>query len=225
MGAYATHPSLLTGGRPAAPRAPGLSSAAGPAEGSHVSDANPDSGPASGVSGRYATALFEIAEEADMLDKVESQLAALAQAIADSADLRALISSPLYSREDQGRAMAAVCAAMGVGAPTSGLVGLMAQNRRLFALSDVIRTFSSLLAAKRGVVPAEVRSARPLGPAQRAALQETLRRVTGKTVALTETVDETLIGGLVVKVGSKMIDSSIRSRLDKMQTAMKEAGL
>ncbi len=190
-----------------------------------MSDASPDTAPASGVSGRYATALFEIADESGALEAVEAQLATLGAALTDSDDLRALVASPVYSREEQGRAMSAVCAALGIGAPVAGLVGLMAQNRRLFALADVIRGFGAMLAKRRGVVFAEVRSARPLGPAQRAALQQTLNDVAGATVSLTETVDETLIGGLVVRVGSKMIDSSIRSKLDKMQTAMKEAGL
>jgi F-type H+-transporting ATPase subunit delta len=190
-----------------------------------VSDAKTDSGPASGVSARYATALFEIAEESGRLDAVETQLGALSRAMADSPDLRALVGSPLYTRDEQGRAMAAVCDALNIGAPTAGLVGLMARNRRLFALGDVIRGFGALLAKKRGIVAAEVRTAKPLTPAQRDALEATLKQATGARIALDETVDETLIGGLVVKVGSKMIDTSIRSKLDKLQTAMKEAGL
>lgn len=184
-----------------------------------------DNTPVSGVSGRYATALFELADESGALDTVDSHLGTLAQALADSADFRALIASPVYSREEQGRAMGALCKAMGIGTPTSNLLALMAQKRRLFALPDVIRGFRALLAQKRGVLTAEVRSAKALSAKQRKALEATLKNSTGKDILLDVTVDETLIGGLVVKVGSKMIDTSIRSRLDRLQTAMKETAL
>ena len=184
-----------------------------------------ESTPVSGVSGRYATALFELAEESGALDTVDTQLGTLAQAMADSADLRTLIGSPLYSREEQGQAMAALCKAMGVGTPTANLVALMAQKRRLFALPEVIRDFRALLAQKRGVLTAEVRAPKALSASQRSALEATLKTSTGKDIVLDVTVDETLIGGLVVKVGSKMIDTSIRSKLDRLQTAMKETAL
>lgn len=179
--------------------------------------------PSSGVAGRYATALFELADESGALDAVESQVRLLDGALAASADLRAVIASPVYGRDEQGRAMAAVCKALGVAAPVSNLVALMAQKRRLFALSAVIRGFDALLAKKRGVVRAEVRAAAPLSDAQRENLERTLREATGAKIALDVLVDEALIGGLVVKVGSKMIDSSIRSQLAKLQTIMKEA--
>lgn len=181
--------------------------------------------PVSGVSGRYATALFDLAEETGALDTVDGHLGTLAQALADSADFRSLIASPVYTREEQARAVAALCAAMKIGAPTSNLLGLMARNRRLFALPEVIASFRALLAQKRGILTAEVRSAKPLSAEQRAALQSTLKTATGKSIVLDVTVDETLIGGLVVKVGSKMIDTSIRSKLDRLQTAMKETAL
>ena len=193
----------------------------GSAEGSTVSENKP----VSGVSGRYATALFELAEESGDLDGVSGQLDTLSDAIASSADLRTLIASPLYAREDQERAMAAVCKAAEIGAPTANLVALMARNRRLFALPDVIRGFRTLLARKRGILTAEVRAARPLNDSQTSALADTLRSSTGSDIVLDVTVDETLIGGLVVKVGSKMIDTSIRSKLDRLQTAMKETAL
>jgi F-type H+-transporting ATPase subunit delta len=184
-----------------------------------------DSSPVSGVSGRYATALFELADESGQLDAVERQLGILAQALGDSEDLRRLVASPIYSRDEQGKAMAALCDAMDVGAPTKNLVGLMAAKRRLFALGDVIRDFNALLANKRGVLAAEVRSAKPLSDDQRAALARTLGDVTGSEIKLDEFVDETLIGGLVVKVGSRMIDTTVRARLNQLQTAMKEAGI
>ncbi len=179
--------------------------------------------PSSSIAGRYAVALFELADESGALDAVESQVRSLNDAIAGSADLRAVIASPILSRDEQARALAAICAALGVGAPTSNLVALMAAKRRLFALPDVIRAFDALLAKKRGIVGAEVRSAAPLSDAQREELERTLREATGAKIALHAIVDEALIGGLVVKVGSKMIDTSIRSQLAKLQTIMKEA--
>jgi F-type H+-transporting ATPase subunit delta len=179
----------------------------------------------SGVSGRYATALFELADEAGSLDEIDGQLGRLAQALEESADLRTLIDSPLYSRDEQGRAMAAICKALEVGPPTANMVALMAQKRRLFALPDVIRGFRALLAKKRGTLTAEIRSPKPLTDAQRSSLASTLKNATGSDVVLDVTVDESLIGGLVVKVGSRMIDTSIRSRLDRLQTAMKETAL
>jgi F-type H+-transporting ATPase subunit delta len=184
-----------------------------------------DTTPISGIAGRYATALFELADESGALDTVEAHLKQLSAALRDSADLRAVIGSPIYTREQQGAAMAAVLGAMGVGAPTANLVGLMAQKRRLFALPDVIRAFHQLLAKKRGIVAAEVRSATPLSKAQRADLEAVLNKATGAKIALDVVVDEGLIGGLVVKVGSKMIDTSIRSRLSRIETVMKEAGI
>jgi F-type H+-transporting ATPase subunit delta len=184
-----------------------------------------DTIPVSGVSGRYATALFELAQESGQLELVETHLGQLSQALKASEDLAAVVASPIYSRAEQGAAMAAICDAMGIGEPTSNLIGLMAAKRRLFALGDVIKGFNALLARERGVVAAEVRAARPLNAKQRKALEAALAKATGAKIALDIAVDETLIGGLVVKVGSKMIDSSIRSKLSQLQTAMKEAAI
>ena len=183
-----------------------------------------DSTSSAGVAGRYATALFEIAEESGALDQVEGALGQMKDALAASPELAQLIKSPIVSREDQGNAMAAVCNAMGVGAPVSSAIGLMASNRRLFALPEVISGFNELLAKKRGVENAEVTSAKPLTDAQRSALEAAIKDKVGADVALSVTVDESLIGGLVVKVGSKMIDSSIRTKLASLKTAMREAG-
>ena len=183
-----------------------------------------DSTDAAGVAGRYATALFEIADESDSLDAVEGDLAQMKDALGVSDDLANLIKSPIVSREDQAAAMAKVCGAMGIGAPVSSAIGLMAANRRLFALPQVIAGYNELLAKKRGVQQAEVRSAKPLSDAQKAALEKTIKESVGADIALDVTVDESLIGGLVVRVGSKMIDTSIRSKLASLQTAMKEAG-
>lgn len=176
------------------------------------------------VAGRYANALFELAQEADALEAVERDVEALRAALRESADLSTLITSPLYSREDAARAMAAVARAMELGDLTANLLGVMAGKRRLFALGEVLETFVGLLAEHRGQITAEVTSARALSEAQRDALKEALATATGREIKLDTTVDESLIGGLVVKVGSRMVDTSIRSRLSAMEQAMKEVG-
>lgn len=178
---------------------------------------------AAGVAGRYASALFELADDASALDQVAGWLAQLEAALGVSGDLVALIRSPIISRDEQAAAMAAVCKKMGIGAPVSSMIGLMAAKRRLFTLPDVITVFNQLLADKRGIVSAEIVAAAPLTDAQRADLEATIKKSVGAEIALDVTVDESLIGGLVVKVGSKMIDTSVRSKLAALQTAMKEA--
>ena len=178
----------------------------------------------SGVSGRYATALFELAREAGEFDALEKDLDALSAALDESDDLRKLIGSPIYSRDQQARAMATVADKMGLGALTANTIGLMAAKRRLFALPHTVRAVKALIAADRGEVTAEVRAARSLTEAQSKALADALRNAVGKDVIIKTTVDESLIGGLVVKLGSRMIDTSIRARLNRMQHAMKEVG-
>lgn len=178
----------------------------------------------SGVAGRYATALFEFALENDALEETERDLAALKAALADSPELKSVIVSPLYDRAEQGNAMAAVGEAMGLGTTVRNLIGLMAAKRRLFALPQVIDMVARLAAEHRGEITAEVTAARPLSDAQTAALKEQLAGATDRTVKLNVTVDPGLIGGLVVKLGSRMIDTSIRSKLMGLQTAMKEVG-
>ena len=179
---------------------------------------------AASASGRYATALFSLAEEGGALDAVAGDLEALTAAIAESADLKELLTSPLYSREDQGRAMAAVTSAMGLGPLASNVVGLMAQHHRLHVLPEMIRGYRVLLAEHRGEVTAEVTAAAQLSDAQRAALHDRLSAAVGREVNIHVTVDEGIIGGLIVKMGSKMIDTSIRSKLNSLQSVMKEAG-
>jgi F-type H+-transporting ATPase subunit delta len=178
----------------------------------------------SGVAGRYATALFEIAKESKSLEKIEADILALEAAMVESPDLSGMMNSPIYTREDQGRAVGAIARAMGLGPVLANTLGLMAQNRRLFVVPDLIRQLKGLLAAHRGEVTAEVTSARPLDKAQTDALAERLKASIGKDVKIAVTVDESLIGGLVVKVGSRMIDTSIRSKLASLQNAMKEVG-
>jgi F-type H+-transporting ATPase subunit delta len=176
------------------------------------------------VAGRYATALFEIAKHDKALDQVEADIAALEAALAESGDLRSMIASPMHTREEQGRAIAAIAAKMGLGKTVANTLGLMAENRRLFVVPGLVSQIKALIADDRGEVTAEVISAKPLTKAQTESLAGTLKASVGKDVTLDVTVDEDLIGGLVVKVGSRMIDTSIRSKLAKLQNAMKEVG-
>lgn len=177
-----------------------------------------------GAAGRYATALFELALEADALDQVAAGLDALDAALADSPELGQLIRNPVYTRAEQGAAMAAIADKMELGALVKNVVGLMATKRRLFALPQMIATFRAMLADHRGEVTAEVTAARALSAAQKKALAAKIKDATGRDVKLDVTIDKALIGGLVVKVGSKMVDTSIRSKLATLQNAMKEVG-
>ncbi|MEM9058819.1 MAG: F0F1 ATP synthase subunit delta [Pseudomonadota bacterium] len=177
-----------------------------------------------GAAGRYATALFELASEAGSLDQTETDLVALGAAIEDSADLSSLLRDPIYSREQQGSAMAAICDKMGLSPLVKNVVGLMATKRRLFAVPELVTVFQALMAEHRGEITADVTAARPLSDTQANALVEQIKGAIGREVKLNVNVDEAIIGGLVVKVGSRMIDSSIRSRLANLQNAMKEVG-
>ncbi|MEO1000321.1 MAG: F0F1 ATP synthase subunit delta [Pseudomonadota bacterium] len=175
----------------------------------------------SGIAGRYATALFEIAVADGRLDAIEGDLDTLAAALDESADLRDVISSPLYPRDEQGAAMAAIARALGLGQEVTGTIGVMAGKRRLFALPGVIAGVKALAAERRGEITAAVASARPLTDAERTALAAALKDKLGRDVTLDLSVDESLIGGLVVRVGSRLIDSSIKAKLAGLQNAMK----
>ncbi|MBK1635161.1 F0F1 ATP synthase subunit delta [Rhodovulum adriaticum] len=178
----------------------------------------------SGIAQRYATALFEIAKEAKDLATLEADVALLDAALAESADFRAMISSPVYTRDAQGRAVAALAPKMGLSAMTANTLGLMATKRRLFALPQLTAALRALIAEEKGEVTAEVVSASPLTEAQKQKLAAALKVSAGKDVKITAAVDESLIGGLIVKLGSKMIDTSIRARLNALQNTMKEVG-
>lgn len=178
----------------------------------------------SGIAARYATAVFELAREEKALPKLEKDVDALDAALADSADLRELISSPVYSRAQQAAAVGAIAKKMGLSELAASTLGLMAGNRRLFVLPQLITRLRALIAEEKGEVVAEVRSATKLTKAQTDKLVKTLKAKVGKDIKLQTTVDESLIGGLVVKVGSKMIDTSIRAKLTSLQNAMKEVG-
>ncbi len=177
----------------------------------------------SGLTGRYATALFELALESKSLDAVAADLARVKALLVGSADLARLVRSPVFSREEQSSAMAAVLARLNVSQTTKNFIGLLAQKRRLFALAGIIKDFDTLLANHRGEMSAEVTSAQALKPAQVAALAGTLKDALKRDIRITQTVDPTLLGGLVVKVGSRQIDSSLKSKLVRLERAMKGA--
>ncbi len=176
-----------------------------------------------GLAGRYATALFDLARERNSIDSVTGDLARLQGMIDDSSDLRRLIESPLFSSNEQGAAMAAIVERAGLSEMVANFVAVITRNRRLFALQDIIGAWRELLARHRGEVTAEVTSATALSDAQQSALQQALQEATGSTVAVSHEIDPRLLGGLVVRVGSRMVDSSLRNKLQRLQLAMKGA--
>lgn len=178
----------------------------------------------SGLAARYAAALFELADEHRALDQVAGDLSGLKQLLTESADLRRMVRSPLLSRAEQGQAMAAILDRAGVSDLTKRFVGLVAQNRRLFALEGMIEGYLAELARQRGEMTAQVVAARPLSDVQVSAITDALRTTAGSQIAVNVTVDPALIGGMIVKVGSRMVDSSVRTKLDKLQLAMKGPG-
>ncbi|MSP94419.1 MAG: F0F1 ATP synthase subunit delta [Alphaproteobacteria bacterium] len=174
-----------------------------------------------GLGLRYATAIFELADEEQGLDALAADLAALKKMLAESADLARLVRSPVFARDQQAKGMEAVLKKAGAGDLTRRLVLLLAQKRRLFALTGIIRAFEDLLAKHRGEVGAEIISARPLSAEETAELKRTLKAKLGREPKLELHVDPTLLGGLRLKIGSRMIDSSLRTKLDSLRAAMK----
>ncbi|WP_022681359.1 F0F1 ATP synthase subunit delta [Sphingobium bisphenolivorans] len=173
------------------------------------------------LSGRYAVALFDLARDGKTLDTVAASLAALKKAIAESAEFKGLINSPVLSRDVSGKTIAAVASSIGIDPLTTKFLGVLAENRRLSQLPAIIRAYETLLSNHKGEVRAEVTSAHPLDAGQLASLQQNLRTRVGREVALDTKVDPAILGGLVVKIGSQMIDSSIRTRLNSLAQAMK----
>lgn len=178
----------------------------------------------SDLAGRYASALLDLADEKKALDQVSGDLQILRAMIAESADLGRLLKSPVITRDQQRKAMAAIMDKAGIGQLTRNFVLVVAQNHRLFALPAMIEAYLAELARRRGEIAAQVTSARSLTDAQRTALLEALRATVGAKVKLDLKVDPALIGGLIVKVGSRMVDSSLRSKLQRLQLAMKGVG-
>lgn len=173
------------------------------------------------LAGRYAAALFDLASEAGTVTGVESDLDKLAAALGESADLRALIRNPEVSRAMLGKVLAGIGDALKLSDLTGNFLGVLAQNRRAAELPAAIRAFHMIASAQRGEVTAEVASAHPLSAEQLATLEQKLRAREGRTVKVKTSVDPDLLGGLVVTIGSKRIDSSIRSRLNSLAQAMK----
>lgn len=178
----------------------------------------------SGVSGRYATALFELARDEKSIDAVKADLEKFEAMLADSADLKRLVRSPVFSAGEQSRALAAVLDKSGISGVAARFLKVLTANRRLFAVTDVIRAFRALVAKFKGEATADVTVAEKLSDKNLDALKTALKSVTGKDVALNVNVDPSIIGGLVVKLGSRMVDSSLRTKLNSIKHAMKEAG-
>jgi F-type H+-transporting ATPase subunit delta len=179
---------------------------------------------AAGVSGlaeRYGTALFDLADERKEFDATAEDLKTLRAMLRDSSDLRRLIRSPVLSREDQGKAIAAIAAKAELSPLTRNFLGLLARNRRLFALPEIIESYLSRLALRRGEVTARVVAAQQLSPRQRAAVDDELRKAVGRPVTVDLHVDPGLLGGLIIKLGSRLIDASLKSKLHRLQLAMK----
>lgn len=177
-----------------------------------------------GIAERYATAIFELARDENALAKLREDADALSAALAESGDLRDLIRSPIYGREDQKAAIGALADKMGLQPLTANTLRLMADKRRLFVLPQLVDALRVLIARENGEITADVTAAQTLSDDQLGRLSETLKKTVGRDVNINLSVDESLIGGLVVKVGSKMIDTSIRSKLNSLQNTMKEVG-
>jgi len=176
------------------------------------------------MAGRYARALFDLAYESSSLDQVSGDLTKLINAMAASPDLARLTKSPMFSRTEQAKGLNAVAARMGLSELVIKFLNLVATKRRLFALADMAKAYQALLAHHRGQVTAQVTSARLLSDAQIDALRQALRGTMAKDVAMSIQIDPALIGGMVVKVGSRMVDSSIKTKLANLKVAMKEVG-
>lgn len=177
-----------------------------------------------GIAQRYATAVFDLAREAGAIGTLEADIDALSAALTESADFAAMVRSPLYSRQDQQDAITALAGQMGLSPLTVNTLALMAAKRRLFVLPQLIKALRDLIANEKGEVTAEITAAAPLTDAQAERLADTLKAKIGRDVKINTTVDESLIGGLVVKVGSRMIDTSVAAKLANLQQAMKEVG-
>jgi len=176
------------------------------------------------VSGRYATALFELARDQNSIDAVKADLDKFDAMLSESADLKRLVRSPVFAADAQLKALSAVLDKAGISGVAANFLKVLTNNRRLFAVGDVIRAFATLVAKFRGEASAEVTVAEPLSDKNLDALKAALKQVSGKDVTLNVKVDPSIIGGLVVKLGSRMVDSSLRTKLNSIKHAMKEAG-
>ena len=178
----------------------------------------------SGVSGRYATALFELARDEKSIDAVKADLERFDAMLLDSADLKRLVRSPVFSSDVQSKALSAVLDKAGISGISANFLKVLTANRRLFAVDQVIRAFRALVAKFKGEATADITVAEKLSDKNLDALKAALKSVTGKDVSLDVKVAPSIIGGLVVKLGSRMVDSSLRTKLNSIKHAMKEAG-
>ena len=173
------------------------------------------------LAGRYASALFDLARDQRQIESVGKSLDALSQALLDSKDLAELVESPLVSREEAGKAFAALAPQLGLDAITTNFLGVIARNGRKRELRSIIRAFGRLASEHRGETTAEVVTARPLNDDQLSALRQQLRARAGRDVNIDASVDPNILGGIVVKLGSQQIDASIRTKLNRLAQAMK----
>lgn len=178
----------------------------------------------SGVAERYASSLYELASEAGSVDQIGAELAGFQTLINESADMKRFIESPVFSAEDQLRAVAAVLEKAGISGLSANFIKVAAANRRLFAIPGMIKSYFQIVARNRGEISADVTSAHALTSTQENELKATLKGVTGKDVAINVTVDPSILGGLIVKVGSRQIDTSLRTKLSTLKLALKEVG-
>lgn len=180
--------------------------------------------PVSGMAGRYAGALFELALEEKATDTVRQELDQFDALIAESPDLNRLVRSPVFGADEQLKALSAILAKAGLSGITANFLRVITTNRRLFAVRDMIRAYRVLVAKNKGEVVAQVTVAEPLSDQNKEALKGALKSVTGgKDIDMDVTIDPAIIGGLVVKVGSRMVDTSLRTKLNSIKIAMKEA--
>ena len=177
-----------------------------------------------GIATRYASALFSLSDEQDDILILEQNVATLKQSIENSVDLNSLISSPIYSRDQQQNAITAIAKKLDLSAVMTNTLSLMAAKRRLFVVPSFLTVLKDLIAAHKNEITAEVVSAKSLSNGQLNKLAKTLKASFGKNVIINATVDQTLIGGMIVKVGSRMIDTSIQAKLNSLQNVMKEVG-
>jgi F-type H+-transporting ATPase subunit delta len=173
------------------------------------------------LAGRYASALFDLARDQRQIESVGKSLDALSQAMLDSKDFAELVASPLVSRDEAGKAFAALAPQLGIDPITSNFLGVLARNGRKGQLRAVIRSFRRLASEHRGEVTAEVLTARPLNDDQLAGLKQQLKARAGRDVNIDATVDPAILGGIIVKLGSQQIDASIRTKLNRLASAMK----
>jgi F-type H+-transporting ATPase subunit delta len=191
---------------------------------SSVAEGGSDQTLVSGVAGRYATALFELASEANAIDAVSADLNSFSAMIGESADLKRLITSPAFSAEEQVAAVKALLAAAGIGGIAGNFIGFVASKRRLFALPGMIAGYRALVAEAKGIVSAQVTVAEEPSAKRLDEIRATLKAVAGKDVDVAIKVDPAIIGGLVVKMGSRMVDASLKTKLNSIRLAMKEVG-